>query len=120
MENVITKHSGSVTEANKAFIFYSASVARLSIHMESFDEKKLYNTETEIQKNISMFEDKIPVYQRIIFTTFSALRISFAENMGNAYTGTVKFLISGGRICPKIISAMQRSSTLYLTMNLVT
>jgi len=70
MENVLTKHSGSVTEANKVFIFYSASVTRLSIHMESFDESKLNNTEAEIRKNISVYEDKIPVYQRIIFYYF--------------------------------------------------
>lgn len=70
MENVLTKHSGFITEANKVFIFYSASVMRLSMYMESFDELKLKNTETEIRKNISVYEDKITVYQRIILYFF--------------------------------------------------
>ncbi len=70
MENVLIKHSGFITEANKVFIFYSSSVMRLSMYMESFDEIKLSNTEAEIRKNISMYEDKITVYQRIILYFF--------------------------------------------------
>jgi len=83
MENVLIIHSGSVTEVNKVFIFYSSSILRISIYMESFNESKLVKAESDIQKNIILYEDKITIYQRIILYYFLSASNFIREEFEN-------------------------------------
>lgn len=80
LRNLPEKFPGQITEANKVFIFYSISVMNLSAYLESIDPDKLISTETEISKELNIYEEKITVYQRIILFYFLSTSNFILEN----------------------------------------
>jgi len=59
-----------LTESNRVFIFYCLAVLSLSKNMETFNIDKLKEVESEIRKDLNLYEIKITLYQRIILYYF--------------------------------------------------
>jgi len=70
LKNFPLKYPELITESNKVFIFYSLSVMRLSKNMELINMEKLVELETEIRDELTLYENKITLYQRIILYYF--------------------------------------------------
>ena len=70
LRNIPERFPDIITEANRVFIFYSISVMNLSAYLESIDPAKLISAETEVRKELKLYEEKITVYQRIILYYF--------------------------------------------------
>ncbi|MBS1516872.1 MAG: hypothetical protein JSS91_02165 [Bacteroidetes bacterium] len=70
MRNMPDRFPGTLTEANKVFIFYSLSILNLSIFLKTVNTENLRSAENEIRKDLDKYENKITLYQRIILYYF--------------------------------------------------
>jgi len=70
MKFIVKKFPAQITEKNRLFIFYSMAVLKMSKHMETLNLDGLAAHEKEVEKEISKFESKITIQQRIILYFF--------------------------------------------------
>lgn len=73
----------TLSNSNKVFIFYSMSVLRLSMYMESSDTGRLKSLAEETKLKLPEFEEGITVYQRIILYYFLSTANFMLENFEN-------------------------------------
>ena len=79
LKSIAGDYPEMITELNKVFIFYSLSVLLLSKNIAVIDIKKLRLLETEIMDELTLYEHKITIYQRIILYFFLSVS-NFIQN----------------------------------------
>lgn len=82
LKNIERRFPENITESNKVFIFYSTSVLMLSNYISKTNVSKLISTEDEIINNLTKYELKITVYQRIILYYFLSCSNFIQSNFG--------------------------------------
>lgn len=84
------KYPAHITEKNRAFIFYSLSVLKLSKFLETLDLSGLTVHEKEVREQIGKYEDKITLQQRIIIYYFLGVANFVQVILKNVYSGMVR------------------------------
>lgn len=70
MKNLEKKYPKNLSVINKAFIFYSLIILRISKCYEFLDTKGLEEVDAEVEKDLIKYEAGISLYQRIILFYF--------------------------------------------------